>query len=689
MLTPQTPITDFPRLGKRLAPRLKKLGIKTIADLLWYLPTRYEDLSEVTSIVDVHPSDTKVTVRGQITLLRSRRSFKRRMMVTELQIEDGSGSLQAVWFQQPYVAKTLQTGDEIFLSGVVKESVSGQQMINPNYEKVKEETLHTGRIVPLYNLTTGVSHKQLRFLIHEALGCVHELQETLPPEIIQQEEFPSLPEALLEIHFPHDWKSLERAEQRLKFEELFWLQIKILYGKREYDGLRSTPITAQPPIINQFLGQLPFTLTDDQQTSLQEVITDLGKTRPMNRLLEGDVGSGKTIVAAAASYLVTSAGHQVAIMAATEILAQQHFKNFIRLMPDRTIALLTSKQRFLSDGSDYGEVSRATIIKNIDQGNISIVIGTHSLIQEDLVWSDLGLAVIDEQHRFGVAQRQKLRHQTNNKTAPHLLSLTATPIPRTLALTLYGDLDISLIKSKPANRQPVITKIVDPSNRPKAYDWLHQKMKQGEQLFIICPLVEASDKLAVKSVMTEYERLKADVYPQLDIRYLHGKMKSEDKDRVISDFRDKKFPLLVASSVVEVGIDIPGATMMVIEGAERFGLAQLHQFRGRIGRNDLPAYCFLFTSEVNHQNRERLQALVKHTDGFELAEIDLQLRGAGDVFGTQQSGLVDLRVARLTDVEMIKVARSWAERVLNEPEWKQDTELQNKITDVVASVHWE
>lgn len=689
MLTPQTTITDFPRLGKRLAPRLKKLGIKTIANLLWYLPTRYEDLSEVTSIVDVHPSEAKVTVRGQITLLRSRRSFKRRMMVTELQIEDGSGSLQAVWFQQPYVAKTLQTGDEIFLSGVVKESVSGQQMVNPNYEKVKEETLHTGRIVPLYNLTTGVSHKQLRFLIHEALGCVHELQETLPPEIIQQEEFPSLPESLLEIHFPHDWKSLERAEQRLKFEELFWLQIKILYGKREYDGLKSTAILAQPKIISQFLGQLPFTLTADQETSLQEVITDIGKTRPMNRLLEGDVGSGKTIVAAAASYLVTAAGHQVAIMAATEILAQQHFKNFIRLMPDRTIALLTSKQRFLSDGSDYGEVTRTTILKNISQGNIQIIIGTHSLIQEDLLWSDLGLAVIDEQHRFGVAQRQKLRHQTKGKTAPHLLSLTATPIPRTLALTLYGDLDISLIKSKPANRQPVITKIVDPSNRPKAYDWLHQKMKQGEQLFIICPLVADSDKVAVKSVLTEYERLKSEVYPQLDVRYLHGKMKSDEKDRVISDFRDKKFPLLVASSVVEVGIDIPGATMMVIEGAERFGLAQLHQFRGRIGRNDLPAYCFLFTSEVNQQNRERLQALVKHNDGFELAEIDLQLRGAGDVFGTQQSGLVDLRVARLTDVEMIKVARAWAERVLNEPEWKKDSELQNKITDVVASVHWE
>ncbi len=688
MLTPSTPISDLSRVGKSAAGKLKRLNIKTVADLLWYLPIRYDDLTEVKKIADI-TDEERVTVKGVVTLLQSKRSFRHRMSVTELQLEDDSGSIQAVWFRQPYVAKTLAIGDEIYLSGKAKKHLLGFQLNNPLYEKVKDEQIHTGRITPLYKLTQGLSHKQLRFLIHEALPAADRMLDELPSIIRVEEQFPNLADSLNQIHFPDSWAELDDAERRLKFEELFWLQIRVLQNHRELIQQKARAIPDNESVVQAFIASLPFELTTDQQTAIMEINRDLTLGHPMNRLLQGDVGSGKTVVALAASTLVASAGHQVAVMAATEILARQHFNTMLKFLPQIPVALLTSKQALLGEDGKFGEVTKKNILKIIADGHVHVVIGTHSLIQEKVSYHDLALAVIDEQHRFGVEQRKKLKQAAPRGLSPHLLSLTATPIPRTLALTLYGDLNISLIKAKPADRKITVTKVVSESNRAKAYDWILKRIEQGEQLFVVCPMVEASDKLQVKSVMQEYEKLQKEIYPQLEISYLHGKMTSADKEATIHAFRNKDFPILVASSVVEVGIDIPGATMMIIEGAERFGLSQLHQFRGRIGRNDLPSYCFLFTTNPSQQDNERLKAMTEHHDGFELAEIDLQLRGAGDVFGTQQSGLVDLQVAKLSDTAIIKNARDWATKVLNEEPFISDRALQDTIRERREETHWE
>ena len=690
MITLDLPIANLTRVGKTTASRLKRLGIITAADLLWHLPSRYEDLSSVTKINEVKAGE-RVTVKGRIVLIKSRRSFRARMMVTEAQIEDDTGTLQLVWFRQPYVIKVLAAGDEIYATGVIKESLI-PQMVNPLYEKTKSdpnEQIHAGRIIPLYPLTMGLSNKQLRFLIYSALPVAEHFPDQLPKVIRQKDKFPELKDALQQIHFPADWQSLELAKNRLKFEELLWLQLKILSAQRLYADKKAHKIKLNQPRLNNFIDHLPWQLTADQKIALEEILQDLNSATAMNRLLEGDVGSGKTIVALAAADQVVANGYQVAYMAPTEILARQQFETTARYLPDTEIALLTNKQKMLSSGGQTGLADKKQIIQQINQGNIKIVIGTHSLIQEAVKFKSLGLAIIDEQHRFGVDQRKVLLNNNQSDLAPHLLSMTATPIPRTLSLTLYGDLQLSIIRHKPAERKPILTKLVSDANRAKAYDWILQRIKTGEQLFVVCPLVEENDQLGVKSVLAEYEKLNQDIYPQLDIRYIHGKMTAEKKEEIIQAFRQGKFPILVASTVIEVGIDIPGATMMLIEGAERFGLSQLHQLRGRIGRNDKQAFCFLFTSEHVNNSIERLEALVKINDGFELAEIDLKLRGAGDVFGTRQSGLVDLKIAQLTDTVLIKKARNWAEKILHQPEFKSDAALQAKIKSLAKEIHWE
>ncbi len=693
MISLTTPISELSRIGKTTAPKLKKIGVLTAADLLWYLPSRYEDLSLLTKIGAIDNQD-KITVKGKIALLKSWRSFKRKMIITEMQIEDDSGSLKAIWFRQPYVAKVLKKGDEVYLSGKTKEVLGQIQLINPSYEKVKIEQIHTARIVPIYPLTEGLTSKQIRFLISQILNLAQYLTEDIPPEILKQEQLANLAESLQQIHFPDDWKKLAEAEKRIKFEELLWLQIKIMASKKAYLEHTANLIATDEKKLALFYNSLPWQLTNDQLTAISETLNDLNQTKPMNRLLEGDVGSGKTVVAAAAADQVVEQNRQVALMAPTEILATQHFKNFCNYLASSKVALLTAKQKMISRGQTVEEISKTAVIKGLKIGEIDMVIGTQSLIQDDVRFKNLGLAIIDEQHRFGVSQRKNLINQNISGLAPHLLSMTATPIPRTLTLTLYGDLDLSIIKEKPADRKTIITKIVDQQNRDKAYDWILQRLKSGEQLFVICPLVEESDKLSssagqVKSVMTEYQRLQQDIYPQLKVGFVHGKLKSEAKNAIINDFRNKKFPVLVASSVVEVGIDIPGATMMLIEGAERFGLAQLHQLRGRIGRNDQQAFCFLFTSKADKNNLQRLQALTKYSDGFVLAEIDLELRGAGDVFGTKQSGLLDLKAAKLTDSVLIKKARDWAEKIISEAKWSDYPLLQAKIKSLQEEIHWE
>ncbi len=688
MITLETPVKELPYLGKRLNPKLKKLGVQTVRDLLWYLPSRYDDLSEIKKISDLQEEE-KATIRGTVMLLKSRRSWKRKMMVTEILLEDDSGQLQAVWFRQAFVAKALKTGDEIYLSGQVKKDLHNWKMINPVYEKVREEQLHTARLTPLYHLTEGLSHKQLRFLMKEALEASGELSESLPNEIIASEKLLDIQSALQQIHFPSSWDELHRAEKRLKFEELLWLQLRVMIAKRDYQQSSAPSLVIPPDQLQTVMADLPFGLTNDQQKALAEIVHDLEQPLAMNRLLQGDVGSGKTVVAALATYICQSSGYQVAFMAATEILAQQHFRTLQQWFPEISLALLTGKQKMLAEGGSSGDVTRPTLLKHIASGNIKIVVGTHSLIHEAVKWQQLGLAVIDEQHRFGVQQRQKLREQNADGQVPHLLSLTATPIPRTLQLTLYGDLSISIIKEKPGQRKEIITKVVAETNRAKAYDWILGRLRLGEQLFVVCPQVQDNEQMNIKSVLTEYRLLSEEIYPGLDIRFLHGKMKLEEKKAVIDDFRAGLFPILVASSVIEVGIDIPGATMMIIEGAERFGLAQLHQFRGRIGRNDKQAFCFLFATSDDQLNLTRLKALTETNDGFKLAEVDLELRGAGDVFGTKQSGLIELKAAQITDTELIKKAQDWANKLISEQQYLENDELQTRIKKLPTTIHLE
>jgi len=670
-------------IGKKTEPKLHRLELYTIGDLLWHLPTRYEDLSTIT-LINAVESGQMVTVKGRVQTLSSRRSFRRRMTITELYLTDGTGTASAVWFNQAYIAKILKAGDGIYLSGTAQKNLTGVQFTNPVYEKVRERQLHTAQIVPYYTLTAGVTHKQLRFLINTALEQAEDIADEMPSEIINAEKLPPLHTALCTSHFPETLDQLEAAKKRLKFEELFWTQLRVGYARKAYEKKKSLSIGWSEREAQKFIASLPFTLTDDQRRAAWETLKDIAATKPMNRLIQGDVGSGKTVVASLPILMTARAGYQTALMAPTEVLAVQHHATLQSLLPDLSIALLTSKNASLGPTT----TPRSAILKELATGNIALLIGTHSLIQEGVRFKKLGLVVVDEQHRFGVGQRQRLTTLSSLKQAPHLLSLTATPIPRSLALTLYGDLDISTIRQKPAGRKPIVTRVVPERKRQDAYSFFRKKIGEGQQIFILYPLIDAGDDTERKAVLQEYERLQRDIFPELTMKYLHGRLKANEKKEILEDFKQNRFPILVTTSVIEVGIDIPNATIMVIEGAERFGLAQLHQFRGRVGRNDMQSYCLLFTSSTSEQTLHRLRLLVKYDDGFLLAEEDLKTRGEGNVFGTQQSGIVQFKVATLHDIDLIKKSRAWVDRII-----ERDTDLsfykQVKTKLQESDIHWE
>jgi ATP-dependent DNA helicase RecG len=683
-----TPLSELHAITSSLQRDFNKLEIKTVGDLLWYFPFRYDDLSEVKKISELTDNEL-TTIKVTVLKISSFRSWKRKIMITEVVVTDGEEQLTATWFNQKFVGQILKINDEIFLNGKLQMKGNKYLMSNPSYEKVKDRPLHSARLVPNYHLSGKITQKQLRFVTDKALKIAPSVEDPFPVEILNKEKYPWLFEALEQIHFPSDLVHLEKAIQRLKFQELFYLQLKYQLAKKDYQNNPTYQIPTDKIFLNKIIKNLPFQLTADQLESLDEVLGDINKVQPMNRLLEGDVGSGKTVVALLSAFSVIKNGQQVAFMAPTEILARQHYLNALKLWPTllaKNTALLSSSQQLI--GLEE-KSSKQNISKLLASGKIKLVFGTHSLIQDKISFRDLALVIIDEQHRFGVKQRQALKTKNNNNFVPHLLSMTATPIPRTLSLTLYGDLDISLIKSKPQGRQVVKTFLVPEKKRLAAYDFIREKIKAGQQAFIICPLIDESDKLGAKSVLKEYEKIKNEVFPDLNIAMLHGQMPAEEKNSIMADFKAKKSSILVATSVIEVGVDIPGATLMVIESAERFGLSQLHQFRGRVGRNDLESFCLLFTSDPLKSATKRLQILAKENDGFKLAELDLELRGSGSIFGTKQTGLMPLKIATLTDTILLKKAQEWARKIIANKKYRSQAQVVKLLEDLKTEMHLE
>jgi len=706
VITLNSKIDQLKKVGPAYLKRLRQLKIETIRDLFFHFPHRYDDFRQIRPIGQLQLGQT-ATVQGKISKIKTSRTWQRRMSLTEAIAEDDSGTIRAVWFNQPYLIQTLKEGKTVNLAG--KVVFAGQTLCfsNPVYETVvpRKETIHTGRLVPAYHETVGLSSRYLRYLISPLLYLTDQITDFLPTAVKKGFKLVDLSEAIRQIHFPDNPQTAEKARQRLAFDELFLIQLNNLQQREKLNQEKATVIPFNQKLIKAFVQKLPFQLTDDQRKTAWQIFQDLAKSRPMNRLLNGDVGSGKTIVAAMASLAVAKAGYQAALMAPTEILAKQHFQTFNNFLKKNKlkIALLTgSEVRGTSSRMrprqrqerhpQWQHLSRPQLKKQIADGKINILIGTHALIQEGINFKNLALAVIDEQHRFGVAQRaafQQKIYQIKDglATLPHLLSMTATPIPRTLALTIYGDLDISLLKQMPQGRQKIITKIIASSDRQKTYQFIEKQIRQKKQVFVICPLIDESDKLAVKSVSQEYEKLSQKIFPQFKIALLHGKLKPKEKETIMGNFKKGQIDILVSTSVIEVGIDVPNAAVMLIEGADRFGLAQLHQFRGRIGRGQGQSYCFLFTDSTAKKTHQRLRAVLKAKDGFELAEKDLKIRGPGDLTGLRQWGLPDLTMASLSNLDLIQKSRRAARLVL---EKKLLTPiLQDKLKQFQKIIHLE
>jgi ATP-dependent DNA helicase RecG len=686
-VTLETKVSQLGPQGKRLAGKLHKLEIETVRDLIFYYPFRYEDYSRLYQISQLAPG-LAATVVGKIELIASRRSFRRRRVLTEAVLTDGSGSIKLIWFNQPWIIKNLQSGDRIRVWGKINGDVFNLYFNSPAYQKDDSDVVEPAGIMPIYPLTAGLTNRQLGFLIKQVLPLTSQIDDYLPPNIISREKLLDLNQSLEQIHFPRDKELLMRAKRRLAFDELFLLQSWSEILRRNLDQLRAPLVKFSEAEIKRFVKTLPFTLTNDQRKAAWEVIKDLEKPRPMNRLLEGDVGSGKTVVAVLAMYDMAMSGYQSALMAPTEILAFQHYQNISKLLTGSGIkvGLLTRTQKVFNNQ----EIESKEFLRNLSEGIVDIVIGTHALISEGVSFAKLGLVIVDEQHRFGVRQRQELARKSQVNLTPHFLSLTATPIPRSLALVLYGDLDLSIIRELPQGRRPIITSVVSPQERVLAYDFIRAQIQVGRQVFVICPLIDPSDKLGVRSVSEEHKKLDQEIYPDLAVGLLHGKLKGKEKEEIMRRFKNNEIKILVSTSVVEVGVDVPNATVMMIEGADRFGLSQLHQFRGRVGRDKHQSHCFLFTDSTEDRVLERLKFLATCSDGFALAEYDLQSRGAGMVFGEKQSGFLDnLKIADPADLILAKEAKEAAKEFVKNFDLNDFPKLAEKIENLGFTVHRE
>ena len=677
-----SPITVVKGVSDRLLPKFRRLGVVTVRDMLYFFPRRHLDYSNRKSIAELKVGEEQTVVA---TLWQAKETFIGGRKSTEAGIGDDSGNMRVVWFNQPYLAKQLRTNSRLVLSGKVSMYKGVKVFQSPEYEPLAGDDLtHTGRLIPLYSLTAGLSPRTVRRLVKQAVDMwAPRIPDYLPVQVKERAGLMELSEAISQSHYPDDIQFKDRARQRLAFDELFLIQLGVLSKRKGWrEGKEANEIQPAADLMSAFIGSLPYELTDGQKCALDEILSDMAKPKPMTRLLQGEVGSGKTIVATAALLATAAGGYQGAFMAPTEILAEQHYFNICSLLSRsgeeaedksgmRTFTSILHRPvtvAILIGSMKAGEKRR--VHEAVAEGKVDIVVGTHALIQQDVQFGKLALAIVDEQHRFGVMQRSALRQKGKN---PHLLVMTATPIPRSLALTLYGDLDLSVIDELPPGRQVIKTKWLVPDDRQKAYRFLHKEVSEGRQGFIICPLIEGSESIEAKAAVAEHNRLSEEVFPDLRLGLVHGRLKPEEKERAMKRFRQGEYDILVATPVVEVGIDVPNATVMLVEGADRFGLAQLHQFRGRVGRGEHQSYCILVAESPTPEGRERLSVLENTHDGFILAEEDLKLRGPGEFFGTRQSGLPDLRMVKLSDMKLLELARSEAIRL-----FKDDPELSLK-----------
>lgn len=642
-----TSLDKIKGVGIKTGEQFKQAGINTVDDLINFLPRTYEDFSNITQISNIKPG--KMTIKAHCEKIVTR-PVRRGLRITTATLADSSGKLQAVWFNQPYRETQLKSDKEFYFSGEFEFNYNRYQLINPSAEMVSDMPVQTDRILPVYRSIKGLKSTLVRKVLSELRPLITMLPETLPSDTVVNEKLISRSAAILTVHFPDDISDVESARERLAFEELFQLLLASQLNRQENAKLTGWHIPFELPVVAGFVKQLPFKLTTAQRVAAWEIIQDLERKTPMNRLLQGDVGSGKTVVAGLVACQVAHFGYQTAIMAPTEILAKQHAETLGNLLQPLgvNVGLLT--------GSVKG-VARKTLYEQISSGAVDVIIGTHALIQDTVKFHKLGFVVIDEQHRFGVDQRQRLLKKSQHM--PHMLSMTATPIPRSLALTVYGELDISILNELPTGRLPVITKIWSPNSRQQLYDLIDVELSAGRQAYVICSLIDDNPDNEIKSVQTEYKKLQNSIFKHRRIGLLHGKLKSAEKDAVMQQFNAGSIDILVSTTVVEVGVDVPNATVIIIENADRFGLSQLHQLRGRIGRSIHQSYCYLITSTSAKPTR-RLYEIEKSNDGFYLAEVDLRLRGPGEIYGRAQHGALNLQIATLADVKLIARAQKQA-----------------------------
>ena len=651
-----SPLSVVPMLKAEDAKRLEKLGLATLGDLIHHFPHRHIDRSSVKTIADLKPGE-EATIVANVMQVENRRVTQGRMVITEAALADSTGYIKAVWFNQPYLRQSLTNRRRVTVAGVVSISRSGLELRSPEHEFAESpaQGLHVGRLVPVYPLTAKLSAKWMRRWVRAALDlALHAVEEVVPEDILQRNSLMGAQEALSQLHFPDSEGQRRRAVHRLAFDEFFLIQLGTLLRRREWQlDQPGIPVKIDPEITQAFRDSLAFALTGDQQQALAEILADVSKPAAMNRLLQGDVGAGKTVVAAAVALHMAKRGLQTVVMAPTEVLAEQHIATFQRFLDPFAVrcALLTGGTR---------KSERRQILADLEAGAIGLLVGTHAVIQDDVHFHDLGLAVVDEQHRFGVRQRAVLRRKGRN---PHVLVMTATPIPRSLALTLYGDLDVSVLREMPTGRLPITTRWVPVEKRTAAYGFVAKQIAAGRQAFIVFPLIEESETLEVRAAKSEFKRLQTEVFPELKVDLLHGRLTGRQKEKVMRAFAAGETDILVSTPVVEVGIDVPNAAVMMIESAERFGLAQLHQFRGRVGRGEHKSYCMLLSDSANAEENERLRVLEEQRDGFALAEKDLMLRGPGEFFGTRQAGLPALKVAKLSDLATLELARKEAQQL--------------------------